>query len=74
MANINTMFKVKNAGDQEVVVRFPKGIEIGEFIDAASLLKGMMAIALCEEADVIGQADAPLPCCGDGNASCCVKL
>jgi len=55
MANINSMFKVEKTGDQEVVVRFPKGIKIGDNLDASTLLKGMLELALHEEPDVEGQ-------------------
>jgi len=55
MANINSLFEVKKTGDQEVVMRFPMGIEVGANLDANSLLKGMIEIALSEEPDVAGQ-------------------
>jgi len=59
MANINSMFQVQKTGDQEVVVRFPKGIKIGENLDASALLKGMLEMALHEEPDVAGQSCDP---------------
>jgi len=69
MANINTAFEVKKTGDHEVVVRFPAGITVGESIDANSLLKSMMELALDEEHDVAGQ----MLCCGvwSGGPKCC---
>ena len=69
MANINSLFEVRKSGDQEVAVRFPKGIEIGDNLDATSLLKGMLVLALHEESDVAGQG-----MCGkyDGNDSHCI--
>ena len=54
MANINSLFEVRKSGDQEVAVRFPKGIEIGDNLDATALLKGMLELALHEEPDVVG--------------------
>jgi len=67
MANINSMFEVRKTGDQEVIVCFPKGIKVDETIDATSLLKGMVGLALCDDPDVAGQTRF---CCGDGPGTC----
>jgi len=66
MANINSLFEVKKSGDQEVVMRFPRGIEVGANLDASTLLKGMVEMALNEEPDVAGQTGVNSPCWGDG--------
>jgi len=79
MANINSLFEVRKSGDQEVAVRFPKGIEIGDNLDATALLKGMLELALHEEPDVVGQEGAQGGCVqGDGrhgfaSSMCCGK-
>jgi len=78
MSSINPLFEVRKTGDQEVVVRFPKEIEIGERIDANSLLKGMIEIALSEEPDVVGQRLDPNVFCigkndGLSGAGCPLK-
>jgi len=47
----------------------PAGIKVDESINAKSLLKSMMELALEEELDVAGQGNL-VYCCGN-NGGCC---
>jgi len=69
MSNINSIFEVRKSSDQEVVIMLPAGIKVDESINAKSLLKSMMELALEEELDVAGQGNL-VYCCGN-NGGCC---